>query len=156
MGQNWTQNQVFCYFFKLGSLVFLDIAYNDSLEQCLTCSRGKTHKKYFLDQRGQNWSLNQVFCHFLKFCLLIFLETACSDSLQQCITCSRDKIHENIFWVQILSKGAKIGPETRFYHFLNFDSLVFLEITYNDSLQQCLTCSRGKIYEKNFGAQLWA
>ena len=27
-----------------------------------------------------------------------------------------------------------------------------LEFTHNDSLQQCLTCSRGKIYEKNFWA----
>ena len=27
------------------SLVFLDIAYNDSLQQCLTFSGGKTHEK---------------------------------------------------------------------------------------------------------------
>ena len=53
---------------------------------------------------------------------------------------------------QIWFKGAKISPETRFfYHFLKFGSLVFLEITYSDSLQECLTCSRGEIHEKNFG-----
>ena len=52
---------------------------------------------------------------------------------------------------QIWFKGAKISPETRFfYHFLKFGSLVFLEITYSDSLQECLTCSRGEIHEKNF------
>ena len=42
---------------------------------------------------------------------------------------------------------AKLG----FSHFLKFSSLVFLEITYNDSLQQCITSSRGKTQEKNFG-----
>ena len=46
---------------------------------------------------------------------------------------------------------AKMRPETRFfYHFLKFGSLIFLEITYTDSLQQCLTSSRGKIHEKKF------
>ena len=46
---------------------------------------------------------------------------------------------------------AKIGPKTRFFcHFLKFGSLVFLETAYCDSLQQCLTSSRGKIHEKNF------
>ena len=54
-------------------------------------------------------------------------------------------------WAQIWSKGAKISPETRFfYHFLKFGSLVFLEITYNDSLQKCLTCIRGENHENNF------
>ena len=39
----------------------------------------------------------------------------------------------------------KIEPETRFFcHFPKDGSLVFLEIAYNDSLQQCLTCSRGE------------
>ena len=36
MGQNRAQNKVFCYFLKFDSLVFLEIAYNDSLQQCLT------------------------------------------------------------------------------------------------------------------------
>ena len=34
---------------------------------------------------------------------------------------------------------------------LLFGSLVFLEITYNDSMQQCLISSRGRIYEKIMG-----
>ena len=51
---------------------------------------------------------------------------------------------------------AKIGPETSFFcHFLEFGSLVFLQIAFNDSLQQCLTSSRGKIHKKNFEAQFW-
>ena len=40
MGQNWTQNHVF-----FCSLVFLPMAYNDNLEQCLTSSGGKIHDK---------------------------------------------------------------------------------------------------------------
>ena len=51
------------------------------------------------------------------------------------------------FWV----KEAKIALKTRFlFNFLKFGSLVFLEIAYNDNLQQFLTSNRGKTYEKNF------
>ena len=35
----------FCHFLKFGSLVFPEIAQNDSLEQFLTTIRGKTHEK---------------------------------------------------------------------------------------------------------------
>ena len=44
-GQNPAQNQVFCNFLKFGSLVFLEIAYNDNLQQCITSGRGKTYEK---------------------------------------------------------------------------------------------------------------
>ena len=46
-GQNWSRNQVFCHFLKFGSLIFLEIAYNDSLQQCLECSRSKIYEKNF-------------------------------------------------------------------------------------------------------------
>ena len=49
MGQKWAGNQFFCHFVKFGSLVFLEIAYNDSLQQCIRSSRGKTHEKGFGD-----------------------------------------------------------------------------------------------------------
>ena len=53
---------------------------------------------------------------------------------------------------QIWAKEAKIGPETSYFcHFLKSGSLVFLEIAYNDSLQQFLTFSGGKTDKKNFG-----
>ena len=56
------------------------------------------------------------------------------------------------FWAQIWSKGANISPETRFFTiFSKFGSLVSIEIAYSDSLQQFLTCSRGKIHEN----KLW-
>ena len=44
---------------------------------------------------------------------------------------------------QIWVKWTKIGSKTVCCHFPKFSSLVFLEIAYN-SLQQCLTSSRGK------------
>ena len=43
-----------------------------------------------------------------------------------------------------------------FCHFLEFKSYVFLEIEYDDSLQQCLTSNKSKIHEKKIGAQIWA
>ena len=94
-GQNGAQNQVFCYFIKFGSLVFLEIAYNDSLEQCLTTSRDKTCQKNWgpnLGQIGQNWAQNQVFCQFFfQFDSLVFLEIAQDDSLEHCLTTGGSK-----------------------------------------------------------------
>ena len=55
---------------------------------------------------------------------------------------------------QIWTKQAKIGTKVRsFYHFLKFGSLVFLEISYKDSLQWCVTSSTSKAPEKNFWGQ---
>ena len=63
----------------------------------------------------------------------------------------------NILEGHIWAKGAKIRPETIFFcHFLKFSFLVFLEVTYHDSLQQCLTSSRNNIQEKNVVHQIWA
>ena len=45
MGQNWVLNQVFCHFLKFGSLVFLELAQDGSLEQFIAKSRSKTHEK---------------------------------------------------------------------------------------------------------------
>ena len=80
--------------------------------------------------------------------------------MQQYLTCSRGKIHETIWGggggATFGSKEPKSARNEVFCHFLNFRSLVFLEIAYNDSLQQCVTSSRGKIHEKSFGDQIWA
>ena len=53
-GPKLVLKNVFCCFFKFGSLVFLEIAYGDSLQQCITSSRGKTHKKDW--GGGQIWA----------------------------------------------------------------------------------------------------
>ena len=47
-------------------------------------------------------------------------------------------------------EAANLGLKLGFCHFLKFGSSVFLEIAYNDSLQQYLTTSTGKIHEKKF------
>ena len=48
----------FCSFFKLSSLVFLEIAYNDSLQKFLTSRGGKIREKDFwgpnLGRKSQN------------------------------------------------------------------------------------------------------
>ena len=46
-GQNRVQNYIFCHFLKFGSLVVLEIAYSDSLQQCITSSKDKTYEKKF-------------------------------------------------------------------------------------------------------------
>ena len=45
MGQNHSGNHVFCHFLQCGSLVFLEIEYNDSLQQCIKSSRAKIPSK---------------------------------------------------------------------------------------------------------------
>ena len=42
-GLNQVQNKVYHHFLEFGSLVFLEIAYNDSLQRCVRSSGGKTH-----------------------------------------------------------------------------------------------------------------
>ena len=65
----------FFHFLKFGALVFSQIAWSDSLEQCLATSRGKSHEKNF--QMGQNIGPKiRFFCRFLKFGSLVFLELA--------------------------------------------------------------------------------
>ena len=80
---------IFFYFLPFVSLVFFEIAYNDSLQQCLTSGRDKIQKLGFL-------SFSQVW-----YGSLLFLEIAYNDSLQQCLTSSRCKSHEKKFWDQI-------------------------------------------------------
>ena len=66
-----------------GSLVFLEIAYNYSLQQFETSSRGKTHEKEFLDQiwakTRQILAQNYIFYLFFNFGPLVFLDIACND-----------------------------------------------------------------------------
>ena len=45
IGQYRAQNYIFCHIIKSGLLIFREIASDDSLEHCLTSSRGKTHGK---------------------------------------------------------------------------------------------------------------
>ena len=70
--QNWAQKQFFFFhFLKFGSLDFLGIAYNDSLQPCLTSCRDKTHEK----KNVQIWAKirSKLGQNFLKLSLLVFL-----------------------------------------------------------------------------------
>ena len=58
-GLNQAQNDVFfCHFLEFKSYVFLEIEYDDSLQQCLTSNKSKIHEKKNwgpnLGQKGQN------------------------------------------------------------------------------------------------------
>ena len=50
MCQNRARYYVLCHFLKFGSLVSLEIAYNNSFQQFITSSRGKIHEKILKDQ----------------------------------------------------------------------------------------------------------
>ena len=52
-------NLGFWPFFQFASSVFLDIAQDCSLGQCLTSSRAETSSKKFC---GPNWGQNDLFC----------------------------------------------------------------------------------------------
>ena len=96
---------VFCHFLKFGPLVFLKIAQDDSLEQCLATSRGKTHEKKI--RGSQTGSEIRVFFHFLKVASLYFLDIAQDCSLGQCLTSSRAETSKKEF-------VAEIGAEMMF------------------------------------------
>ena len=91
IGQNWAQNLFFSLFFYFDSIVFLEITYDDSLEHCLTNSRGKPHGKI---SGAPNWVRNQGFCHFLKVASFVFLDIAQDCSLGQCLPSGRSKTSE--------------------------------------------------------------
>ena len=60
---------------------------------------------------------------------------------------------KKIWGAQILGKRVKIGPKAIFCHFLKFGSLIILSVAYDDSLEQCLTTSKGKINKKKLRSQ---
>ena len=90
--------QVFRHFLEFGSLVFVEIVYNDSLQQCLTSTRGETYEKRFGTQIGPNesksdqTSQNYVFRNFLKFGLLVLREIAYNRNLQQFMKLTEKKL----------------------------------------------------------------
>ena len=62
------ETRFFAIFFEFGSLVFLEIAYSDSLQQFITSSRGKTQENIFwvptLSQNGPKPDPKLVFLPF--------------------------------------------------------------------------------------------
>ena len=116
-----TRNQVFCCFSKFVSLVFIDIAFSDSLQKCLSTSRGKIYEKKNCSQiwsRGVKVGQNQMF--FAIFSSLVHFFSY-SNSLQQHLTTSRGRIYEKNF-------GPKFGPQVLVpkLGFLPFSQLCFV------------------------------
>ena len=152
MDLNWTQNEVFVNFLEFGSLDFLEVAYNDSLQQYLTSCKITTHKKIFFGaQILAKWAKIEpkvsFFWHILKFRSLVFLGIAYSDSLQQCLKSIRGKtLKKN--W------GPKCWPKSDqklvfLCHFFKFGIWVsFKKLHRMIVLEQCLDTSRGKIHKK--------
>ena len=70
-GQNQIHNFDFCHFLKCSSLVFLEIAYNDSLERCLTTGRGITREKK-LWEGGDKLGPKLRFLPFSQGCIISF------------------------------------------------------------------------------------
>ena len=70
------QNLFFCHFLKFGSLVFFEIAYNDSLQQCLTTNRVNPQKNWGhkFGPYGPKSDPKLVFCDFFKVWFISFLE----------------------------------------------------------------------------------
>ena len=62
---------------------------------------------------------------------------------------------KKIFWSKFGLKSPKSGPKLGYLSFFMFDTLVFIEIAYNDSLQQCITSVRKKLSQKSFGEKIW-
>ena len=79
-----------------------------------------------------------------------------NDSLQQCLASIRGKIYEQNFWgINLSQRGQNRAQNFVFGDFLKFGSLLFLEAACNDSLEQCIISSRGKIHGKTFWAHIW-
>ena len=74
-GPNWVRNKGFCYFLKVASLVFLDIAQNCILRQCLTSSRAETKKKCCPNWFRNDISRSNVDEHPLKLACFTCLHT---------------------------------------------------------------------------------
>ena len=105
MDQKLVPKLGFCLFLKFGSLVFLEIAYDDNFQQYLTSSTSKIYEKNFwaqiLAKETKIGAKTKFFWHFLKFGSLVFFEIANNDSFHQYLTSSRGKVYEKKSGVQI-------------------------------------------------------
>ena len=92
---------------------------------------------------------------FLKFGSLFFSDILPDDSWPWYLVTYKLELKKKKIWsMEFEPNWPKLGSKLVFFwHFLKFGAIVFLEIAYNDILEQCLTSSRGKIHEKNLGAQ---
>ena len=116
MDLSQVQNQVFCHFLEFGSYVFLEIESKDSLRQCLTSNRGKTHEKKFGAQVWVKWTkiglkISFFFVIFSSLVHQISFKLHKMIGWNYCLTTSRGKTHKKHFG------DPKLGPELVFLPF---------------------------------------
>ena len=70
---NETQNENFCHFIEFGLLVFLEITYDDRLQQYLTFRRGGNHEKILGHKSGPSKSELDPKLWFLPFPQVYFI-----------------------------------------------------------------------------------
>ena len=99
----------FWHFLKFGSLVFPQIAQDDSLEQCLTTSRGKTHEKNFGHPKLGPKSSSIVFLDITQDC-----------SLRQYLTSSRAETSKKNLRSRLGPNRPKSGPKWGFPAFSSY------------------------------------
>ena len=105
-----SKNRFFAIFLKCVALIFLKIAYDGSLEQCLITSRSETHKKNVRAKWVNIGPQISFFFNHFKFSL-VFLEIAYYDSLEHRVTTSKGKTHGKYF------RDPKLGPKLVFLPF---------------------------------------
>ena len=110
------------------------MALDDRLEQCLTTSKSKMSQKSLSAQiwvkQAKVGSKISFFFIFSSLVHWFFFITALGDRLEQCLITRRGKICQKLLSDPNWVKWAKIGPKFSFFViFINFDPLVFLEIS---------------------------
>ena len=127
--QNWARNQVFRHFLEFGSLAFLEIAYNDSLQQCITSRRDKNYEKNLRDSNlDQNRPKIRFFAIFLslldQFSFKLDRMIAYTNVQLLLVVEFTKKIWESKFW----SNGSKSGPK---FGLLSFSKVWFISFPGN-------------------------
>ena len=135
-------------FLNNGSLVHSDIVHDDTWSGYLVTDKARFLKKPLAACIWPNGPKSDPKLVFFPPFSQVWLTLATMS-----IIC-RGNIHEKNLWAQIWAKDFEVRAETRFWPFLKFDSLVFLESTYNDSLQHCIKSSKDKTHTKNWGPKL--
>ena len=120
MGQNRFQNYIFGRFLNISSLVFLYFAQDNSLEQCLTTVRGKTHDKNYW---SQIWTKQVKIGSQIKF----FIISSCM-AHEFCL-----KLHRNKVWNKL---GTKFYNQQRQNYHKKFQAANLGEIFQNQARNQ--------------------
>ena len=133
VGQSWPQNYFFCHFLRFGLIDLLELADDDSLEQCTTTSGGKIHTKNLEPKFGSKLGSELGFSPFSQVWFISFPVNSIGWQLGMS------------YWKFGV---AKLCLKLGFLHFLEFASLVFFDISQDCSLRQCLTSSTAETSKK--------